>query len=239
MKRLDGAFKDAHNYIVTCATIDGDGSDPIYVTSSGFDPSLFHDDDGRKWFTNMRWNHRPAVSGLNRAHDRFDGIELLQWHPEHGLLGEVATIYTGTTLGLTEAPHIFKRNGWYYLTTAEGGTGYDHAETMARSRKLHGPYETHPNQHLMTARFAPGNPIQRVGHGQYVEGPAMERRFTAISAAGPCRGRVGCSARRGARLGWRNASGLKIGFTLKAVDWCRPLLCRGVNVCPARLACMI
>ena len=42
VKRLDGAFKDAHNYIVTCATIDGDWSDPIYVTSSGFDPSLFH-----------------------------------------------------------------------------------------------------------------------------------------------------------------------------------------------------
>lgn len=174
VKRLDGAFKDAHNYIVTCATIDGDWSDPIYVTSSGFDPSLFHDDDGRKWFSNMRWNHRPIGSGLNPAHDCFDGIELQEWHPTQGLLGEVATIYTGTALGLTEAPHLFKRNGWYYLTTAEGGTGYDHAVTMARSRKLQGPYETHPNQHLMTARFAPGNPIQRVGHGQYVETPEGE-----------------------------------------------------------------
>ena len=171
VKRLDGAFKDAHNYIVTCTTIDGDWSDPAYVTSSGFDPSLFHDDDGRKWFVNMRWNHRGRGTGLNQAHDAFDGIELQEWHPTRGLLGDVETIYTGTPLGLTEAPHLFKRNGWYYLTTAEGGTGYDHAVTLARSRSIAGPYETHPDQHVMTARFAQDAPVQRVGHGQYVETP--------------------------------------------------------------------
>lgn len=170
VKRLDGAFKDAHNYIVTCDTIAGDWSDPIYVNSSGFDPSLFHDADGRKWFLNMRWNHRGKGTGLNPAHDSFDGIELQEWHPERGLLGEVTTIYTGTDLGLTEAPHLFARNGWYYLTTAEGGTGYDHAVTLARSRDIRGPYETHPDKHLITARGAPDNPIQRMGHGQYVEG---------------------------------------------------------------------
>jgi xylan 1,4-beta-xylosidase len=144
VKRLDGAFKDAHNYITTCATIDGDWSPRVYVNSSGFDPSLFHDDDGRKWFLNMRWNHREPGSGLNPAHDRFDGIEAQEWHPVHGLTGPVHTIYTGTDLGLTEAPHLFKRNGWYHLTVAEGGTGYDHAVTMARSRSLTGPYQTHP-----------------------------------------------------------------------------------------------
>lgn len=170
VKRLDGAFKDAHNYIVTCDTIDGDWSDRTYVTSSGFDPSLFHDADGRKWFLNMRWNHRGKGTGLNPAHDAFDGIELQEWHPERGLLGDVTTIYTGTDLGLTEAPHLFARNGWYYLTTAEGGTGYDHAVTLARSRNIRGPYQTHPQKHLITARFSPDSPIQRMGHGQYVEG---------------------------------------------------------------------
>jgi xylan 1,4-beta-xylosidase len=170
VKRLDGAFKDAHNYIVTCATVDGDWSDPVYVNSSGFDPSLFHDRDGRKWFVNMRWNHRGKGTGLNPAHDAFDGIELQEWHPERGLLGEVSTIYTGTDLGLTEAPHLFWHDGYYYLTTAEGGTGYDHAVTLARSRDIRGPYETHPRKHVITARFSPENPIQRMGHGQYVEG---------------------------------------------------------------------
>ena len=58
VKRLDGAFKDAPNYITTCEKIDGRWSDPWFVNASGFDPSLFHDDDGRKWFVNVQWNHR-------------------------------------------------------------------------------------------------------------------------------------------------------------------------------------
>ncbi len=170
VKRLDGAFKDAHNYIVTGETVTGDWSDPVYVNSSGFDPSLFHDDDGRKWFLNMRWNHRGQGTGLNPAHDAFDGIELQEWHPTRGLIGPVRTIFAGSPLGLTEAPHLFKRNGWYYLTTAEGGTGYEHAVTMARSRVIAGPYELHPDTHLMTVRDA-ASPLQRTGHGQYVETP--------------------------------------------------------------------
>jgi xylan 1,4-beta-xylosidase len=180
VKRLDGAFKDAHNYITSCATIDGNWAPRTYVNSSGFDPSLFHDDDGRKWFVNMRWNHRWTGSGGNPANDRFDGIELQEWHPETGLTGPVHTIFTGSDLGLTEAPHLFWRNGWYYLTTAEGGTGYDHAVTMARSRGIEGPYELHPQRHLMTTRHAPDSPLQRVGHGQYVETPEGQAFHTYL-----------------------------------------------------------
>ncbi len=170
VKRLDGAFKDAHNYIVTCETIDGDWSDPVYVNSSGFDPSLFHDDDGRKYFMNQRWNHRGKGTGGNPKHASFDGILLQEWSPDEGLIGEARNIYEGTDRGLTEGPHIFKRDGWYYLTVAEGGTGYDHAVTMARSKDIWGPYETHPDKHLITTAHAPEHPIQRTGHGQYVEG---------------------------------------------------------------------
>jgi xylan 1,4-beta-xylosidase len=151
--------------------VDGQWSDPVYVNSSGFDPSLFHDDDGRKWFSNMRWNHRGPGTGLNPANDHFDGIELQEWHPTRGLVGPVHTIFAGTDRGLTEAPHIFRRNGWYYLTTAEGGTGYDHAVTMARSRAITGPYEVHPQKHLISTQGAPDHPLQRTGHGQYVETP--------------------------------------------------------------------
>ena len=188
VKRLDGAFKDAHNYITTCVTIDGDWSARTYVTSSGFDPSLFHDDDGTKWFVNMRWNHRGPGTGLNPANDLFDGIELQEWHPERGLLGEVRTIYTGTDRGLTEAPHLFKRGGWYYLTTAEGGTGYEHAVTMARSRKVEGPYETHPLKHLISTKGVPSASLQRTGHGQYVETPQGDAYHTYLCGrpiAGP------------------------------------------------------
>lgn len=168
VKRLDGAFKDAHNYITTCETIDGVWSDPWYVNSSGFDPSLFHDDDGSKWFVNMQWNHRGTGTGVNPAHDAFDGIMLQEWSPDRGLFGPVRNIYAGTRRGLTEAPHLFKRNEYYYLTTAEGGTGYQHAVSLARARDVWGPYEDHPDLHVICADGSDGL-IQRTGHGQYVD----------------------------------------------------------------------
>ena len=170
VKPLDGAFNDAHNSIVTCDTIDGEWSDPIYVNSSGFDPSLFHDEDGRKYFMNQRWNHRGPGTGGNPAHKSFDGILMQEWSPDTGLIGEARNIYDGTDRGLTEGPHIFKRNGWYFLTVAEGGTGYGHAVTMARAKDIWGPYETHPDKHVITCTGDPDHPIQRTGHGQYVEG---------------------------------------------------------------------
>ncbi|NVK33066.1 MAG: glycoside hydrolase family 43 protein [Rhodobacteraceae bacterium] len=174
VKRLDGAFKDAHNYITTCETIDGTWSKATYVNSSGFDPSLFHDDDGRKYFMNMQWNHRGSGTGGNPIHDSFDGILLQEWNPETGLVGKEKQIFEGTERGLTEAPHMFKRNGYYYLTTAEGGTGYDHAVTMARSKNIYGPYEAHPDKHLMTTQGVTDSPLQRAGHGQYIETPDGE-----------------------------------------------------------------
>ncbi|SLN27157.1 glycoside hydrolase family 43 protein [Roseisalinus antarcticus] len=168
VKRLDGSFKDAHNYITCCPEVDGEWQDPWFAGSHGFDPSLFHDDDGRKWFLVLQWNHRGPGTGANPAHSSFDGILLQEWSPEAGFVGEMTRIYDGSPKGMTEGPHLFKRNGYYYLTTAEGGTGYEHAVTHARSRDIRGPYETHPGRHLLCAEASDG-PIQRTGHGQYVE----------------------------------------------------------------------
>ncbi|HMQ57665.1 MAG TPA: family 43 glycosylhydrolase, partial [Rhizobiaceae bacterium] len=172
VKRLDGNFKDAHNYIVTAPVIEGPWSDPVYVNSSGFDPSLFHDDDGRKWFLNMLWNHRTESIGGQPKHPAFAGILLQQWDHEAGkLVGPAWNVFTGSPHGLVEGPHLFKRDGWYYMTTAEGGTGYDHAVTMARSRSIDGPYELHPQIHPITSKDAPGAVLPRAGHGQIVETP--------------------------------------------------------------------
>ena len=68
------SLRDFHNYLVTSERIDGDWSDPIYLNSSGFDPSLFHDDDGRKYLLNMLWDHRPGQN-------RFAGIVLQEYSP--------------------------------------------------------------------------------------------------------------------------------------------------------------
>lgn len=157
------SLRDFHNYLVTCPTIDGEWSDPIYLNSSGFDPSLFHDDDGRKYLVNMLWDHRPGRV-------RFAGIVLQEYDPvAQGLTGERKVIFESTSLGMAEGPHLYKRDGWYYLITAEGGTGWNHAVTMARSRTLTGPYELHPETHILSSRLRPDSPLQRAGHGDLVE----------------------------------------------------------------------
>ncbi|HEV8133411.1 MAG TPA: glycoside hydrolase family 43 protein [Pyrinomonadaceae bacterium] len=157
------SLRDMHNYLVTSETIDGEWSDPIFLNSSGFDPSLFHDDDGRKYLLNMLWDYRPG-------RNRFAGIQLQEFSTtERKLIGARDLIFAGTALGLTEGPHLYKRNGYYYLLTAEGGTGWGHAVTFARSRSLKGPYELHPNKQILTSRDRPDVELQRAGHADLVE----------------------------------------------------------------------
>lgn len=178
------SLRDFHNYLVTSDRIDGDWSDPVFLNSSGFDPSLFHDEDGRKYLLNMLWDHRPG-------HNRFAGIVLQEYSPQTcALVGERRVIFTGTALGLTEAPHLYKRDGWYYLLTAEGGTGWNHAVTMARSRSIDGPYELHPDTHILTSFNRPDAPLQRAGHADLVE--TAESETYAVYLCGrplPNRGR--------------------------------------------------
>jgi len=168
VKRREGNFKDVHNYVVTSPRIEGPWSDPVYLNSSGFDPSLFHDDDGRKWVVNLVWDHRARPS-------KFGGILLQEYDPHAGkLIGTAVNIFRGSPLGLSEGPHLYRRGDYYYLLTAEGGTGYRHAVSMARSRSLTGPYELHPEWHVVTSRFFPDAELQRAGHGDFVETPGGE-----------------------------------------------------------------
>ncbi|MEK4111685.1 xylan 1,4-beta-xylosidase [Paenibacillus sp. DS2363] len=163
VKSRVGAFKDTHNYLVTATDIKGPWSDPVYLNSSGFDPSLFHDEDGRKWLVNMIWDHR-------KGKNRFAGIVLQEYSvQEHKLIGPAMNIFKGTELGLTEAPHLYKHKDYYYLITAEGGTGYEHAVTSARSRTLQGPYEVDPANPILTSYGRPDLALQKAGHGSLVE----------------------------------------------------------------------
>ena len=156
-------FRDMHNYLVTGAGVEGEWSEPVYLNSSGFDPSLFHHEDGRKYLVNMVWDHRPG-------RNRFAGIALQEYSPaERRLVGTARVIFEGTALGFTEGPHLYQRGGWYYLLTAEGGTGYGHAVTLARSRDLPGPYEVHPDGPILTSRDRPELELQRAGHADLVE----------------------------------------------------------------------
>jgi len=159
------SLRDFHNYLVTSTDIDGDWSDPIYLNSSGFDPSLYHDDDGKKYLLNMLWDHCPGQN-------RFAGIVIQEFSvAEQRLAGQRRVIFSGTPLGLTEGPHLYKRGGYYHLITAEGGTSWGHAVTMARAREMEGPYELHPDVHVLSARHRPDSPLQRAGHADLVDTP--------------------------------------------------------------------
>jgi len=183
------SLRDLHNYLVTCETIDGEWSDPIFLNSSGFDPSLFHDDDGRKYILNMLWDFRPG-------HNRFAGIELQEYSPiENKLIGPREVIFKGTSIGLTEAPHLYKRNGYYYLLTAEGGTGWGHAVTLARSKSLRGSYELHPDTYILTSRDRPEAELQRAGHADLVETKDGETYMVHLCGR-PLRNRGRCTLGR-------------------------------------------
>ncbi len=156
-------LRDFHNYLVTCDSIDGAWSDPIYLNSSGFDPALFHDDDGRSWLLNMLWDHRPD-------RPRFAGIVAQELDRlTGGLIGERRMIFQGTERGFTEGPHLYKHDGWYHLLVAEGGTGWGHAVVMARSRSLFGPYELHPDEVVLSSHGRREAPLARAGHGDLIE----------------------------------------------------------------------
>jgi xylan 1,4-beta-xylosidase len=183
------SLRDFHNYLVTSPRIDGEWSDPVYLNSSGFDPSLFHDEDGRKYLLNMLWDHRPGQN-------RFAGIVIQEYSArERKLVGDRLNIFPGTALGFTEAPHLYKRNGYYYLLTAEGGTGWGHAVTMARSRTLGGPYQLHPDVHILTARDRPDVELQRAGHADLVETSSGETYMVYLCGR-PLRNRGRCTLGR-------------------------------------------
>ena len=183
------SLRDFHNSVVMSAEIEGDWSDPVFLNSSGFDPSLFHDDDGRKYLVNMLWDHRPGKN-------RFAGIVLQEYSTgERRLVGERHLIFVGTSIGFTEAPHLFKRNGYYYLIVAEGGTGWGHAVTMARARTLLGPYDLHPDVHILTARNRPDAALQRAGHADLVETQSGETYMVYLCGR-PLRNRGRCTLGR-------------------------------------------
>jgi xylan 1,4-beta-xylosidase len=155
-------YWDPQNYLITATDIEGPWSDPVRLHAHGFDASLFHDEDGTSWLLAMSADWRPG-------RDRFGGIEIQQYdRVKRALVGDARIIFTGTSAGLTEGPHLYRHDGWYYLVTAEGGTSWEHQVTVARSRSLHGPYLADPAGPLLTSYGRPELRLQKAGHGSLV-----------------------------------------------------------------------
>ena len=178
VKMVNGAFKDCTNYLVTTEDIHGPWSEPIWLNGVGFDASLFHDDDGRKYLVQQTWDFR-------EYHHPFDGITLTEFDTETmRLKPETArTIWEGTEAKLVEGPHLYKINGWYYLFAAEGGTVYTHRESVARSRSLDDhSFEAMPNNPFITNFDTPGSYLQKQGHGALVDTPSGEWYYASLCA---------------------------------------------------------
>ncbi|KRM12382.1 glycoside hydrolase family 43 protein [Paucilactobacillus suebicus] len=156
-------YKDVNNYIITSDSIDSPWSEPKYINSSGFDPSIFFDDDGKIYFLNEYWDYRMST------HNKSAGILIQELYPSTlDVKGDPQVLFNGTEAKKTEAPEIYKHHGYYYLLTAEGGTEAGHQVTVARSKNVTGPYELDPQNPMLTSRDNPKLPLQNAGHASIV-----------------------------------------------------------------------
>lgn len=156
-------YKDVNNYIITADSINGPWSTPKYINSSGFDPSIFFDDDGRAYFLNEYWDYRL------KTHNKSAGILMQELDAQTlDLLGTPQILFNGTAAQKTEAPEIYRHNGYYYLLTAEGGTEAGHRVTVARSKVITGPYEVDPQTPMLTSKDDPTLTLQCSGHASIV-----------------------------------------------------------------------
>lgn len=151
----------APNFLVHTDDIHGEWSDPVPIAHMGIDPTLLFDDDGTVYF---------AGTGFDETGKQC--IALFELDVQTGkALSETRFIWYGSGGRNPEGPHLYKRDGWYYLLLAEGGTEYGHMVTVARSRSAWGPYEGCPANPILTHRDDAGSIFQGVGHADLVEAP--------------------------------------------------------------------
>jgi xylan 1,4-beta-xylosidase len=165
-------FKDCANYLTTAASVDGPWTDPVRLPGRGFDAALYHE-EGRTWLLNM-------VMG-------FRGVEIqpLDIAPDGSAArtaGEPVMLLESSPAGVTEGPHLYRVDGWYHLLCAEGGTGFNHGAIVARSQNLLGPYELDPDGPLITSRDKLDLPLQKAGHGCFVQTQRGEWYMTYLTS---------------------------------------------------------
>lgn len=143
---------DSQNFYVWSNDPSGEWSDPIFLGTPGIDPSFFFDDGGKAYYIGTH-----------------NGIYIHEIDLKQGkIVGARQDVWKGTGGSYPEGPHIYKKDGWYYLLISEGGTERSHMITMARSRHIFGSYEPCPSNPVMTNRSL-GLPIESVGHADLVQ----------------------------------------------------------------------
>ena len=194
MNSMNARYFDVDNYLITASDIKGPWSEPIYLHSAGFDASLLHDDNGKKYIVSLEWETR-------EGYEKPGAVCIAEYSPvEKKIIGYPKRFWQGgTDRGCIEAPHLYKRKGFYYIMCAEGGTGYGHSVTMGRSENVWGPYEKDPMNpivtsipgefnerkdpdHLKPKYYNPESMLQKSGHGSYVENELGEVYLVHLTA---------------------------------------------------------
>ena len=153
-------FSHGGNFFVWTDDIYGEWSEPVWVSQKGIDPSLFFDVDGCVYFAS--------------TYDLPDGQAIGQCRIDikNGeRLTETRIIWEGSGGKYPEGPHMFRKNGWYYLMAAEGGTEYGHMVTIARGKSPWGPFQSCPGNPILTHRDTMLHHFQAVGHGDMIDTP--------------------------------------------------------------------
>lgn len=163
------------NFVVTAKNPSGPWSDPIWLREiNGIDPSIFFDGDKAYIVYN---SNPPGNKPLYSGHRT---IRVNAFDPKtfKVISGDSILVNGGVDLSKKpvwiEGPHLYKRNGWYYLMAAEGGTSVNHSEVILRSKSPWGPFVPYEHNPILTQRnLDPNrkNPITSTGHADLVEGP--------------------------------------------------------------------
>lgn len=157
------------NFLVTADKPEGPWSEPHFLgwEAQGIDPSLFFDDDGKCYYVGTR----PNPEGVRYNGDWEIWVQELDLQAMK-LVGESMAIWKGALKDVIwpEGPHLYKINGYYYLMHAEGGTGPEHAISVARSKELFKWFEGCPRNPIFTHRhLGMDYPIVYAGHGDLVD----------------------------------------------------------------------
>lgn len=162
------------NFVITAKDPAGPWSDPVILEFGGIDPSIFFDDDGRAWIVN---NDGPDGEPLYDGHrairiQEFDYKNLKVVGPRNVMINGGVDLSTKPIW--IEGPHLYKVNGWYYLSAAEGGTGPGHSQVVFRSKNVDGPYEPWDQNPILTQRDLPPDvpaAVTCTGHADFEIGP--------------------------------------------------------------------
>ena len=163
---VDKQKADMINFIITADNPSGPWSDPIHILGApGIDPDLFFDDDGRVWYVGNQMPKNPNFNGEGEI-----WLQELDLN-EFKLIGERHLLWRGACGGdWAEGPHMYKKDGRYYLLIAEGGTSFNHAVMVALSDNIEGPYISNPRNPIITSRhLSYDNWVNSTGHGDIIE----------------------------------------------------------------------